>query len=152
MISYKKYIISMLLGSTQDHNKKRPYNILKHRVMASYQCSGPIYRITIKGPYNILEHRVMASYQCSGPIYRITITRPRTFSCNGLISMPWGLYTGSQWGPEHFRASSNGLISMLGPIYRITITRYYNVLEHRVMASYQCSGPIYRITMRPRTF
>jgi hypothetical protein len=93
--------------------------------MASYQCSGPIYRITIKMPYNVLEHHVTASYQCSGPIYRITITRPY----NDLLVHHVMAYI-----QDHnnevlltFGASCNGLISMLGPIYKITITRPYNV-------------------------
>jgi hypothetical protein len=57
----------MLGAYIQDHNDAQTQNILDHSVMASYQCSGPIYRIIITRPYNgLLAHHVMASYQCSG--------------------------------------------------------------------------------------
>jgi hypothetical protein len=113
-------------------------------IMASYQCSGPQYRITIWRPYDILEHCVMASYQCSGPQYQITIWRPydilehcvmASYQCSGSIQ------NNKLEALRHFGALCNGIISMLGTSIPNNKLRHYDFLEHCVMASYQCSGP-----------
>jgi hypothetical protein len=69
-------------------------------------------------------------------------------SCNGFISMLRASIPNNDLEAlQRFGgALYNGLISMLGgPQCRVMIWRPYDVLEHRVMASYQCSEPRYRI-------